>query len=227
MEPIRWLSVRLFPKSPSTDALVFTAVVVYAPAVNAAPVIPNFKQGTMTSHTETTSKVTETIVSENYSTGFEYSASGVNVAPSGAINPVSNTTVNGWTSLSATQLVNRQARRSIPIRRKSERARVVERHDDPTNNRDHKRYRHSLFLQRIAVAIGIIFCAPVNANDIGGISATASPTATSSGSVSNQAVQILQGSAITNTYGGNISVPRSNVNRHAIPQPHQVMGAAL
>jgi|TARA_Y100000033_G_scaffold47020_1_gene52175 hypothetical protein len=49
-----------------------------------------------------------------------------------------------------------------------------------------------------------MFCAPASANDIGGISATASPTATSSGSVSNQAVQILQGSAITNTYGGNI-----------------------
>jgi hypothetical protein len=72
-----------------------------APAANAAPVIPNFKQGTMTSHTETTSKVTETIVSENYSTGFEYSASGVNIAPDGPINPVSNTTVNGWTSLGA------------------------------------------------------------------------------------------------------------------------------
>ena len=70
-----------------------------APAAHAVPVIPNFTQGTMTSHTETTSKVTETIVSENYSTGFEYSASGVNIAPSGAINPVSNTTVNGWTSL--------------------------------------------------------------------------------------------------------------------------------
>ena len=62
----------------------------------------------MTSHTETTSKVTETIVSENYSTGFEYSASGVNITPDGAINPVSTTTVNGWTSLGrTTQLVNR------------------------------------------------------------------------------------------------------------------------
>ena len=69
-----------------------------APAA-AAPIVPQFTQGTMTSHTETTSKVTETIVSENYQTGFEYSASGVNVAPDSAINPVSNTTVNGWTSL--------------------------------------------------------------------------------------------------------------------------------
>ncbi len=70
-----------------------------APAANAAQVIPNFKQGVMTTHTETTSKVTETIVSENYSTGFEYSASGTNIQPDGPINPVSNTTVNGWTSL--------------------------------------------------------------------------------------------------------------------------------
>ena len=71
------------------------------PAVSAAPIVPSFSQGTMTSHTETTSRVTETIVSENYSTGFEYSASGVNVAPSSAINPVSKTTANGWTSLGA------------------------------------------------------------------------------------------------------------------------------
>ena len=45
-------------------------LLLFAPAANAVPVIPNFKQGTMTSHTETTSKVTETIVSENYSTGL-------------------------------------------------------------------------------------------------------------------------------------------------------------
>ena len=63
------------------------------------PVVPAFKTGTMTSHTETSSKVTETIVSENYATGFEYSASGVNIKPDGPINPVSSTTVNGWTSL--------------------------------------------------------------------------------------------------------------------------------
>jgi len=72
-----------------------------APAAHSIPVVPAFKTGTMTSHTETTSKVTETIVSENYSTGFEYSASGTNIQPDGPINPVSNTTVNGWTSLEA------------------------------------------------------------------------------------------------------------------------------
>tara|TARA_R100001509_G_scaffold163774_1_gene139175 strand:+ start:285 stop:677 length:393 start_codon:yes stop_codon:yes gene_type:complete len=77
----------------------FLLLLFSAPAANAVPVVPQFTQGTMTSHTETTSKVTETIVSENYSTGFEYSASGVNITPDGPINPVSNTTVNGWTSL--------------------------------------------------------------------------------------------------------------------------------
>jgi len=43
------------------------------------PVVPNFTQGSMTSHTETTSKVTETINSIDYSTGWEYSVTGVNV----------------------------------------------------------------------------------------------------------------------------------------------------
>ena len=40
------------------------------------------------------------------------------------------------------------------------------------------------------------------ASDIGGVSATANPVANSSGSVTNQALQVLQGPYITNTYGG-------------------------
>ena len=39
---------------------------------------------------------------------------------------------------------------------------------------------------------------------VGGVSATASPVANSSGSVTNQAIQVLQGPYITNTYGGGI-----------------------
>ncbi len=42
------------------------------------------------------------------------------------------------------------------------------------------------------------------AETVGGVSATASPIANSSGSVTNQAVQVLQGPYITNTYGGGI-----------------------
>ena len=57
------------------------------------PVVPNFQQGSMTSHTETTSRVTETINSIDYSTGWEYSVSGVNVSNNGQpLNP--NTTTS-------------------------------------------------------------------------------------------------------------------------------------
>jgi len=40
---------------------------------------------------------------------------------------------------------------------------------------------------------------------VGGVSATANPIANSSGSVTNQAIQVLQGPYITNTYGNQIS----------------------
>lgn len=58
------------------------------------PVVPNFTQGSMTSHTETTSKVTETINSIDYNTGWQYSVTGTNVNNGGeALNPsnVTNT----------------------------------------------------------------------------------------------------------------------------------------
>ena len=52
------------------------------------PVVPNFTQGSMTSHTETTSKVTETINSIDYNTGWQYSVTGTNVNNGGeALNP--------------------------------------------------------------------------------------------------------------------------------------------
>ena len=98
----------------------------------------------------------------------------------------------------ATKLVNRQTWRSISIRRNLLRARAVEHHDNPARHRHHKRYRYGLYL------LAVIFTAPANAQNIGGISGTAAPTATSSGSVSNQAVQVLQGTAISNVYGAGI-----------------------
>ena len=98
----------------------------------------------------------------------------------------------------ASQLVGDRSRQNVSIHGNLSRSRLKQQDDDTAHNRNFKRCRYGLFL------LGVIFCAPANANDIGGISATASPTATSSGSVSNQAVQILQGSAITNSYGGQI-----------------------
>ena len=62
------------------------------------PVVPNFTQGSMTSHTETTSKVTETINSIDYNTGWQYSVTGTNVDNNGEnLNPgntTGSTTVN-------------------------------------------------------------------------------------------------------------------------------------
>ena len=58
----------------------------------AVPVVPNFQQGSMTSHTETESTVTETINSIDYRTGWEYSVTGVGVDNNGAaLNPATST----------------------------------------------------------------------------------------------------------------------------------------
>ena len=66
-----------------------------AGAARAVPVVRNFQQGSMTSHTETESTVTETINSIDYRTGWEYSVTGVGVDNNGAaLNPnVSTSTV--------------------------------------------------------------------------------------------------------------------------------------
>jgi|TARA_Y100000033_G_scaffold30203_1_gene28740 hypothetical protein len=78
----------------------FLLFLIYAPAAYSAPVIPSFTQGTMTSHTETTSRVTETIVSENYKTGYEYVVAGKNIQHDGnSISPPSTTSVDTWTGL--------------------------------------------------------------------------------------------------------------------------------
>ena len=45
---------------------------------------------------------------------------------------------------------------------------------------------------------------PAYSGDVGGVSATAAPNASSSGSVINQGVQVLQGPFHTNTYGNGI-----------------------
>ena len=60
------------------------------------PVVPNFTQGSMTSHTETTSKQTETINSIDYATGWQYSVSGTNVSNNGAslLPPTTTNTVS-------------------------------------------------------------------------------------------------------------------------------------
>ena len=58
----------------------------------AVPVVPNFTQGSMTSHTETTSNVTETINSVDYRTGWQYTVTGSGISNNGErLNPTVNT----------------------------------------------------------------------------------------------------------------------------------------
>jgi len=75
--------------------------------VGAVPVVPNFTQGSQTSTTETKTKVSETINSINYNTGYQYSVTGTNVQMDGSsITPGTNSTSNNidgvtssWTNL--------------------------------------------------------------------------------------------------------------------------------
>ena len=65
---MRWLAVVLLLATPAA----------------AVPVVPNFRTGTMTSRTQSTTQMMEQIRSVNYATGYTYSASGTNVQHSGS-----------------------------------------------------------------------------------------------------------------------------------------------
>ena len=69
-----------------------------SPAV-AVPVVPNFSQGVVSSHTESKTIVKESIVSESYRTGFEYTVSGTGVEPtSGVVSPSAGTNTLNFSS---------------------------------------------------------------------------------------------------------------------------------
>ena len=83
--------------------VVVVSVLANVPTAMSVPVVPNFTQGSMTSQTETTSTVTETINSMDYKTGYEYVITGTNVQHDGnTISAPSTTgnsnTLNGVTS---------------------------------------------------------------------------------------------------------------------------------
>jgi len=80
----------------------------------AVPVVPNFSQGSMTSHTETTSKVVETINSIDYNTGWTYTVTGTNIKNSGESLSPPATSITGnangisakWTGLDLSRKPN-------------------------------------------------------------------------------------------------------------------------
>ena len=62
-------------------------------AAQAAPVSPSFTTGTVTSHTESTTTVTESIRQVDYMTGTQYTVSGTNIAWDGPPLPGANYTM--------------------------------------------------------------------------------------------------------------------------------------
>ena len=75
-----------------------------------------------------------------------------------------------------------------------------------------KRHRYNKYIYAIATSCSLLTPNIALAQGVGGVSATANPIANSSGSVTNQAIQVLQGPYITNTYGGGVQCQGSTFN---------------
>ena len=181
--------------------LILGVIHSLAQPAKSVPVVPNFTQGSMTSHTETTSKQTETINSIDYATGWQIfsirnkcfqqwaESSASNSAKlsecnspwwnRGAGNKFSN-----WVGFQKLQLHNNRTRKSIPVHSELHGSRGYKPNCYSKSNRGHKRNRYYKYLYAIAA---LTIASPVNAADVGGVSATANPIANSSGSVTNQA----------------------------------------
>ena len=102
---------------------------------------------------------------------------------------------------------------SIPIFTTLPWARRHESDGNPESNRGYKRNRHNKYLYPVVLCLSQLAIVPATlAENVGGVSATAAPVANSSGSVTNQAIQVLQGPYITNTYGDGISCQGPTLN---------------
>ena len=116
-------------------------------------------------------------------------------------------------SRSKTRIQHGNSRGSISIYGNIPRPRPLQPHNNSENDYYRKRHRHNKYLHAIAVScLSLITASPTLAADVGGVSATANPIANSSGSVTNQAIQVLQGPYITNTYGGGIQCQGPTMN---------------
>ena len=112
-----------------------------------------------------------------------------------------------------TKLEAKRGRKLVPIHRALFRTRSSDSYNNTERYHRPKRYRidkHILKLISLCLTVGT--ATPSFATDVGGVSATANPVANSSGSVTNQAIQVLQGPYITNTYGDGIQCQGATMN---------------
>ena len=110
------------------------------------------------------------------------------------------------------KLHNDNTRRRLSIRRKLFWARPFKSHNNTENNNYKQRHKHNKHLLKLISICLLGTASPTFASDIGGVSATANPVANSSGSVTNQAIQVLQGPYITNTYGNGVQCQGPTMN---------------
>ena len=77
-------------KRPVTKTLLVASVIGFGliPAARAVPVVPNFTSGTINTDTTTKTTVVESIRTQEYSNGYTYSVSGVNVEATNSGTPV-------------------------------------------------------------------------------------------------------------------------------------------
>ena len=92
------------------------------------------------------------------------------------------------------------------------RTRSSDAYNNTTRNNHTKCHRINVNILKLISALSLSTCLPTYATDVGGVSATANPVANSSGSVTNQAIQVLQGPYITNTYGDGIQCQGATMN---------------
>jgi len=121
--------------------------------------------------------------------------------------------MDGFGSKQQTKLYDSNTRSSVSIYRKFFWTRTQEPHSYKSHNRNTKRHNYNKrILKLISLCLTLGTATPTFASDVGGVSATANPVANSSGSVTNQAIQVLQGPYITNTYGGGIQCQGPTMN---------------
>ena len=111
-----------------------------------------------------------------------------------------------------TRLFNSNTRSSLSIYGKLSRTWPFKSHSNSKHDNYKQRNRYHKSLYAIATIGSLLSPNVALATDVGGVSATANPIANSSGSVTNQAIQVLQGPYITNTYGGGIQCQGATMN---------------
>ena len=115
--------------------------------------------------------------------------------------------------LTTKHLHNNQSRRGVSIYTKLSRTRAYQSNNNSKSDNYPVSHRHNKYVYPIILCLSNLAIAPVTlAEGVGGVSATANPIANSSGSVTNQAIQVLQGPYITNTYGGGVQCQGSTFN---------------